>query len=172
MAPTPIRVGETVTRYGDLAKRIRLGEDSVLELKQVSVSGSRVKAPRRSDVADELAAFANGRGGDLVLGVDDKTRNVRGIPLDRLDAVEAWIREICSDLLSPALDATIRKIVSLLARCPAPTGLGRTHLMDRRGDGVPIILGETRELSGRAPEYELLDEGELRLTIPAATGDG
>ena len=80
MAPTSIRAGETVTRHGDLARRIRLGEDSVLELKQVSVSGSRVKAPRRSDVADELAAFANGRGGDLVLGVDDKTRNVRGIP--------------------------------------------------------------------------------------------
>ena len=29
-------------------------------------------------------------------------------------------------------------IVSLLARCPAPTGLGRVHVMDRRGDGVPI----------------------------------
>ena len=26
-------------------------------------------------------------------------------------------------------------IVSLLARCPAPTGLGRLNLMDRRGDG-------------------------------------
>ena len=62
-------------------------------------------------------------------------------------------------------------IVSLLARCPAPTGLGRTHLMDRRGDGVPIILHETRKLSGQAPEYKLIDDGELRLVIPAATGD-
>ena len=61
-------------------------------------------------------------------------------------------------------------IVSLLARCPAPTGLGRTHLMDRRGDGVPIILQETRKLSGRTPEYTLIDDGELRLVIPAATG--
>ena len=395
----------------------------MLELKQVSLSGSRVTAPGRKDVADELAAFANGRGGDLVLGVDDKTRDVSGIPLDRLDAVEAWVRDICSDLLNPALDAAIRKIeltdsrgrsvpvllveverslfvhkspggyfrrlgsskrelapdllarlfqersqsrmirfdetavpgtgpgdldyaltrrflrdeaaggegvsetaarklrliaddddgaaritlagvllctrtpqrwlphayvqavsyagertdvdyqtdardiagpldeqvaealhfvrrnvlvravkssartereqfseravfealvnavahrdysvagarirlhlfgnrlelhvpgalantltpdsmhlrqasrneliVSLLARCPAPSGLGRTHLMDRRGDGVPIILHETRQLSGRAPEYTLIDDGELRLVIPAATG--
>ena len=412
-----------MTRYGDLARRLRLGEDSVLELKQVSLSGSRVTAPGRKDVADELAAFANGRGGDLVLGVDDTTRDVSGIPLDRLDAVEAWVRDICSDLLNPALDAAIRKIeltdsggrsvpvllveverslfvhkspggyfrrlgsskrelapdllarlfqersqsrmirfdetavpgtgpgdldyaltrrflrdeaaggegvsetaarklrliaddddgaaritlagvllctrtpqrwlphahvqavsyagertdvdyqtdardiagpldeqvvealhfvrrnvlvravkssartereqfsdravfealvnavahrdysaagarirlhlfgnrlelyvpgalantltpdsmhlrqasrneliVSLLARCPAPTGLGRTHLMDRRGDGVPIILQETRKLSGRTPEYTLIDDGELRLVIPAATG--
>ena len=61
-------------------------------------------------------------------------------------------------------------IVSLLARCPAPTGLGRTHLMDRRGDGVPSILRETQALSGRAPEYTLIDDGELRLIIRAATG--
>ena len=61
-------------------------------------------------------------------------------------------------------------IVSLLARCPAPSGLGLTHLMDRRGDGVPIILQATRRLSGRTPEYTLIDDGELQLIIPAATG--
>ena len=59
-------------------------------------------------------------------------------------------------------------IVSLLARCPAPTGLGRVHLMDRRGDGVPIILRESRELSGHSPEYTLSGEDELRLVIWAA----
>ena len=98
----------------------------MLELKQVSLSGSRVTAPGRKDVADELAAFANGRGGDLVLGVDDKTRDVSGIPLDRLDAVEAWARDICSDLLSPALDAAIRKI----------------ELTDSGGRSVPVLLVE------------------------------
>lgn len=411
-----------MTSYGDLARRIRLGEDSALELKQVSVAGSRVTAPRRNDVADELGGFANGRGGQLVLGVDDTTRRVTGIPLDALDVVETWVREICNDTLRPPLDATIRKIelptpagdlapllliavdsslfvhkspggyfrrlssskrelppdllarlfqersqsrmirfdesvvpgtvpgdldyaltrrflredaaeedasetaarklrliaeadgtarltlsgvllctrepqrwlphayvqavgyageradieyqtdardiggpldeqvaealhfvqrnmlvratkatartehpqfsdravfealvnavahrdysiagarirlhlfgdrlelyvpgalantltpdslhlrqanrnaliVSLLARCPAPTGLGRMHVMDRRGDGVPIIRKESRELSGRLPEYTLIDDSELRLVIPAATGD-
>ncbi len=59
-------------------------------------------------------------------------------------------------------------IVSLLARCPAPAGVGRKYLMDRRGDGVPIILRETRELSGHSPEYSLLGESELRLVIPSA----
>ncbi len=43
--------------------------------------------------------------------------------------------------------------------------------MDRRGDGVPIIRRESRELSGRLPEYTLIDESELRLVIPAATVD-
>ena len=59
-------------------------------------------------------------------------------------------------------------IVSLLARCPAPTGLGRVNLMDRRGDGVPIIMQKCERLSGRLPEYGLIDDSELRLLIWAA----
>ncbi len=59
-------------------------------------------------------------------------------------------------------------IVSLLARCPAPAGLGRTHLMDRRGDGVPIIREECQQFAGRLPEYSLIDDSELRLVVWAA----
>ena len=56
-------------------------------------------------------------------------------------------------------------IVSLLARCPAPTGTGPTRMMDRRGDGVPIILKDCTELSGRMPAYSLVDDAELRLVM-------
>ncbi len=61
-------------------------------------------------------------------------------------------------------------IVSLLARCPigADEALGRSFLMDRRGDGVPIIIEESIRLSGRTPEYSVIDESELRLVIWAA----
>ncbi len=57
--------------------------------------------------------------------------------------------------------------VSLLARCPVGPGEAgaRTFLMDRRGEGVPIILGESERLSGRAPEYLLVDDSEVRLVI-------
>ena len=94
----------------DLARRIRLGEDSTLELKRVLLSGSRVAGPDRGGFADELASMANGSGGTVMLGVDDATRDVLGIPLDRLDVVETWVREICNDSLHPPLDVTIRKI--------------------------------------------------------------
>ncbi len=33
---------------------------------------------------------------------------------------------------------------------------------------MPIILRETRELSGKLPEYRVIDDAEVRLTIPAA----
>ena len=91
----------------ELIRRIRLGEDSALELKQVTVAGRRVTAPGRDGFADELAAFANAKGGVAVLGVDDRTRNVVGIPIDDLDAVEGWVREICNDSVTPPLDADI-----------------------------------------------------------------
>ena len=45
-------------------------------------------------------------------------------------------------------------IVSLMARCRVPSNatIDRTHMMERRGDGVPIIL-DGYELSGTYPEY-------------------
>ena len=94
----------------DLLRRIHLGEDSTLELKSVLVSGGGVKGPKRDGFADELAAFANSRGGTVILGVDDETRRIQGIPLDDLDAVEGWVREICNDSVKPALDADLLKM--------------------------------------------------------------
>ncbi len=94
----------------ELARRIRLGEDSTLELKRVVLGGERVSSPRRSDFADELAALANARGGTVVLGVDDKTRQIQGIPIGGLDVVEGWAREVCNDSVTPALDAHIHKV--------------------------------------------------------------
>jgi predicted HTH transcriptional regulator len=61
-------------------------------------------------------------------------------------------------------------VVSLLARCPTSDDdqIGRAFFMDRRGKGVPLILEQGKRLSGRAPEYTLIDESELRLVIWAA----
>ena len=44
----------------------------------------------------------------------------------------------------------------------------RQYFMERRGDGVPIIRRETEELCGKLPEYHLIDDSEVHLTIPAA----
>ena len=43
----------------------------------------------------------------------------------------------------------------------------RRHFLERRGEGVRIILNESKALSGKTPLYELFGE-ELRLTIFAA----
>ena len=85
----------------ELLSKIRLGEDTSLELKRVGFRGEEVTEPRRDDLADEIAAIANTTHGVLVLGIDDKTKEVLGIPLERLEAVERFIFEICTDTIKP-----------------------------------------------------------------------
>ena len=107
----------------ELARRIRLGEDSSLGLKRVDVRGDRVLAPHRDSLADEIAAFANGRGGTLMLGVDDASREISGIPLDQLDVVERWAQEVCTDSILPPVDAHLLRL----------------ELEDPAGELVPVL---------------------------------
>lgn len=95
----------------ELLKQIALGEDSVLELKDVEFSGNKVIGPHKDGMADELAAMANTASGIIVLGVDDKTKAIRGIPPENLDTVEGWVRSICNDSIDPPLDCVIRKLI-------------------------------------------------------------
>lgn len=94
----------------ELLKQIRLGEDSSLELTDLRYKGNQVNNPHRDSMADEFSAMANTANGVFVLGVDDKTRMIVGIPEDKLDAVETWVRGICNDLIKPQLFCRIRKI--------------------------------------------------------------
>ncbi len=94
----------------ELLKQIALGEDSVLELKTVECKGNKVTGPHRNHMADEMAAMANTHTGIILLGVDDKSKAIVGIPKDKLDMVETWLRDICNDLIKPPLDCIIRKV--------------------------------------------------------------
>jgi predicted HTH transcriptional regulator len=85
----------------ELVRKIRLGEDTSLEYKAVQFRGDRIADPKRDDLADEIAAIANTADGVLVLGVDDKTREILGIPLEQLDYVERFVYEICNDSIRP-----------------------------------------------------------------------
>ena len=65
-------------------------------------------------------------------------------------------------------------ICTCLSRCPLTekfTDIVRSRIMDRRGEGVPVILSASSKLSGKRPKYELLGDSELKLTIFAAPAD-
>jgi ATP-dependent DNA helicase RecG len=94
-----------MTTVNEWLGRIRLGEDSTLELKRVVMrSDTKVEAPHPDSLADELAAMGNAQGGILILGIEDKTKQVLGIPYTALDTVEKWLSEICQTLIKPSLD--------------------------------------------------------------------
>ena len=94
----------------ELQNKIRLGGDVFLEYKEVRFAGNRVQAPHGDSLANELASFANSRGGVFVLGIDDTTHEVLGIPLDRLDTVEQYVSEIAQDSIKPPLHPVIERL--------------------------------------------------------------
>ena len=94
-----------------LMNKIRGGEDSTLELKRIVWRGAgKINEPHPDGLADELAAFANAKGGLLVLGVDDKTREVLGIEIRELDAAEQWLGALARDLINPPLQFYTRHV--------------------------------------------------------------
>jgi len=92
----------------ELLDRIRLGEDTFFEFTEVRIAGKKVKAPGRDNLADELASFANSRGGICLLGVRDD-REVLGVPLESLDVLEDFVQQICVDSINPPIAPIIAR---------------------------------------------------------------
>lgn len=103
----------------ELLDKIRLGESTFLEFKEVRFSGNRVVGPHRDSLADSLAAFANSRGGVFVFGIEDATREIMGIPAGRLDLVAKLVREVCSDSIDPPIEDFVLDRLSL----PSSSGM-------------------------------------------------
>lgn len=87
----------------ELLYQIRLGEDSRYEFKRVEIKGTKIKGPSQQDLADEMAAFANQKGGYLVLGVEDKSKDISGIPQEMLEKVQTLVKNSASDNIDPPL---------------------------------------------------------------------
>jgi hypothetical protein len=160
------------------------GEDSSLELKAVYWNGSKMAGPTGASLAAEIASLANSRGGELLLGVDDKTREVSGIPLDKLDSVEQSLANWLETLIDPPPTAHIRRIEWQHGRACEPDFVVETP--DRKWilepkrrselDSAEVqakaraarrwceqASGHAREHQGKAWRYLLLPHDAIRL---------
>ena len=86
----------------EIRSRLRLGEDSGWEFKEVEFRGDQPAGHYRNDWADEVAAFANASGGVLLLGVTD-AGDLPGMSREHLDAVERLVGEVARDSIKPAI---------------------------------------------------------------------
>ena len=86
----------------DIVRQLRLGEDSQWEFKQIAFSGNRPTSPRRDDLADEIAAFANANGGMLLCGVTD-AGEIQGMAREQIVALDSVLVEVSSDAIKPAV---------------------------------------------------------------------
>jgi len=131
----------------DLAGLLRRAEGKTLEFKR------DLSSPE--GVLRTFVAFANTAGGTLVVGVEDRTKRIRGVP-DVLGAEEK-IANIMSDGIRPRLIPDIEIIpwrrLQLIAIQIYPSNI-RPHYLVRLGpeDGVFIRVGSTNR---RADEVQI-----------------
>ncbi len=85
-----------------------------MELKAVEFRGDKVSAPRRDSLANEIAAFANSEGGQLVLGVMDD-RQPQSIEPSKLDILVRFVGEICRESIKPEIRFSVFRVPVELA---------------------------------------------------------
>ena len=87
-------------RDADIRQRLRLGEDSRWEFKQIAFSGNRPASPEGGDLADEIAAFANANGGALLCVVTDDGQ-IQGMSRPQMVALDHLLVEVSTDSIEP-----------------------------------------------------------------------
>ncbi|RLA07108.1 MAG: transcriptional regulator [Gammaproteobacteria bacterium] len=85
----------------EIITKISQGEDSTIEFKE--------KITNKDSMADEITAFANGKGGIILIGINDNG-DVIGIPLKKIKKIEKTIIEICNDSIKPAINIFTEKL--------------------------------------------------------------
>jgi predicted HTH transcriptional regulator len=108
-------------------------------------------------VLKTLVAFANTAGGTLLVGVEDRTRNVRGVP-DALD-LEERIANIVSDSIAPRLLPEIGILAwrrTQVVAIQVHPSAARPHYLRRDGaeSGTYVRVGSTN----RRADAEMLQE--------------
>ena len=86
----------------EIERQLQLGEDSQWEFKEIVFAGIVPKSPRRDDLADEIAAFANASGGVLLCSVTDEGE-VQGMSREQIVALDSFLVEVSSDSIRPAV---------------------------------------------------------------------
>ena len=125
----------------------------------------KVEMPKKSEkYMRTVVAFANGRGGRIVFGVDDKTLNIVGMNPDTIfqtmDSITNAISDSCEPKIYP--DVTLQSIddktiivVEIFAYM---------KIIEKWGTGIPRILRECKEYGLKKPE--LIDfDGDFRVNM-------
>lgn len=140
----------------DIRRQLRLGDDSRWEFKRTGFTGQRPTNPRRDDLADEIGAFANSRGGILLLGVaDDGT--IQGMSREQLVMLDNLLVEVSTDVLEPPVrvDVHHREIdgkAFLLVVVP------RGQALHERGGKAFIRVGATKRRLQKAESLRLAQD--------------
>ena len=152
----------------ELIQKIHLGEDSTIEFKR--------EPPRRDSLADEIAAFANARGGVILIGVDDHG-DIVGLDQHSLNRTEKTVVEVCRDSIEPQVPIFAEKLRldgQILLKIDVPNSLfvhrSPGGYMTRQGSSKWVIPKEhlARLLQSRSRVGIISPD---RQSVPNSTSD-
>ena len=86
----------------EILEKINHGESSGVEFKEVILKRGKIQL-NNGDLSDEIAAFANHKGGLIIFGIKDKTNQIIGIDDDVAKEIITLLSSICKDLIKPSL---------------------------------------------------------------------
>ena len=149
-----------------LLQQLELGEDSRVEFKEAVFAGNRVREPHRDSIADELAAFGNTLGGTLIFSVSDAGK-VRSMNRQEMDALEAFVGEICADSVRPPLAFVTQRLVLPDRSFVLVVEVERSALVHRSPGGYLVRQGSSRrELTSEALQRLFQQRGRSGLLGP------
>ena len=137
--------------WDDLAQLKEMDEGFVLEFKCSNTPSVRRKIPKI------VASFANSRGGWLVVGIADETKELTPIPRPQADFSQT-VGELCRRHVSPAPPFDVRFLVD-----PANDRQGVGLVQVAEGDFPPYVAdGVVEILNTKDTEFNLFDEKFLK----------
>ena len=145
---------------GMAVEEILAGESKNVEFK--------VQRPKDSGkYMKTVVAFSNGEGGKIIFGVDDKTRQVIGIPKEfvfsEIDAITSAISDSCEPLVIPDVYLQTLENKTIIVAEISP-GKQRPYYIKSLGiqDGTYIRVSGTSRPAGRDLTAEMYYEDEGR----------
>lgn len=81
----------------DVQKYQQLGEETRAQLKE------RIFKEDKYDIGCELVAFSNSKGGDLVIGINDKTGNINPLSYVEVQETTNLLSNIASENVVPSI---------------------------------------------------------------------
>ena len=79
----------------ELRKIIKCGETSLVQFKQEFTT--------QKEIATEMIAFANSRGGTILFGVKDKTGEILGLSYDEIQTVSRELGNAANEQVRPQI---------------------------------------------------------------------
>lgn len=134
----------------ELQAIVRLGEDSKTQFKQ-SINSSDA-------LAAEISAFANTKGGKLIIGVNDDG-DIVGLSSDEVKVLNQMISNVCSQKIDPSISVTTENIgygEKIVVVINVPMGTNKFYMAN--GKDIWIKMGSDKRRAKCEELKRLLQE--------------